>query len=266
MPDTILDEIMEHKRTEIEAARHRVPDTELETRLADAPPVQSFVASLRQGRPLGLIAEVKRASPSAGLIREDFDPVTIARTYAQHGADCLSVLTDEKYFQGSLDYLVSVVQAVSIPVMRKEFILDRYQLLEARVSGADCVLLIAECLDHCRLRELYFAASELGLEALIELYEPDNLDRVLDLDPPMLGINNRNLKTFVTDLSHTTRLLSQIPDDVLVISESGIRTHGDVEQLAASGVRGILVGESLMRQPDIGAAVDALMGRAGRNH
>ena len=259
---SILDEIVAHKRTEIEAAQAALPSNELEARIQDAPEARSFVESLRLGRPLGLIAEVKKASPSAGLIRENFDPVSIAAEYEAHGARCISVLTDEKYFQGSLDYLVAVRQQASIPVMRKEFILDRYQILEARAAGADCVLLIAECLDHCQLRDLYFFASELGMESLIEIYDRENLDRVLDLDPSMLGINNRDLRTFVTELSHTTDLLDQIPDEILVISESGIRTNADVVHLAEQGVGGILVGESLMRQPEIGPAVEELLGHS----
>ena len=224
--------------------------------------MRDFVEALRNTTGVGLIAEVKKASPSAGLIREDFDPVEIARIYEANGATCLSVLTDEHFFQGHLDFLRAIRAEVSIPVMRKEFVLDRYQVLEARIAGADCVLLIAECLNDCELRDLYFYASELGMECLVELYEPDNLDRVLKLDPPLIGINNRNLKTFVTDLKHTTDLRTQIPDTKLLISESGIRTHDDVLFLEQHGVRGILVGESLMRQPDIGLATRTLLGQA----
>jgi indole-3-glycerol phosphate synthase len=257
----VLDRIVAHKRTEIEQARSAVSEVELTARLADVPPVRDFVAAIRNAPGIGLIAEVKKASPSAGLIREDFDPVEIARIYESSGATCLSVLTDEHFFQGHLDFLRAIRAEVSIPVMRKEFVLDRYQVLEARAAGADCVLLIAECLNDCELRDLYFYASELGMECLVELYEPDNLDRVLKLDPSLIGINNRNLKTFVTDLKHTTELKKQIPNSKLLISESGIRTHEDVVFLEQHGVRGILVGESLMRQPDIGLATRTLLGK-----
>lgn len=208
-----------------------------------------------------MIAEVKKASPSAGLIRADFDPIAIARTYEANGAACISCLTDEKYFQGRLEYLTAIKQAVSLPVLRKDFIVDRYQVLEARAAGADAILLIAECLDDCHLRDLYFYASELGMECLIELYEPDNLDRVLKLQPPLVGVNNRNLKTMITDFDQTIRLAPRIAAQSLLVAESGIRTRADVERLQAAGCRAILVGESLMRSADIGASVRELLGR-----
>jgi len=255
----ILDEIVAHKRAEIEAARRRRPESQLETLVAQAPPVRDFVQSLASAEHIGLIAEVKRASPSAGTIRDDFHPVDVARTYERHGASCISVLTDERYFQGQLDDLTAVRSAVSIPVMRKDFILEHYQVLEARAAGADCVLLIAECLDVERLGELYASIRQLGMQALIEIYDSENLQHVLKLHPSLLGINNRNLKTFVTDLEHTIRLRPRVPDSVLLVSESGIRTPADVGRLRAAGVQAILVGESLMRAADIGAAVDALL-------
>lgn len=262
MPVNILDEIVAHKRLEIAAAQHARPLSELEARLADAPPVRDFRASLLAAAPrLGLIAEIKKASPSAGVIRADFDPVAIARIYEQHGANCLSVLTDEKYFQGHLDFLTAVRHATAVPVIRKDFIIDRYQVVEARVAGADCILLIAECLDDCQLRDLYFFASELGLETLIEIHDAENLDRVLKLEPGLIGINNRDLKAMVTDLNHTVRLAARIPADCLLVSESGIKTFADVQKLEQAGARAMLVGESLMKQPDIGAAVDRLCGR-----
>lgn len=257
----ILDRIVAHKRTEIEAARRRCPAARLEERLAEAPPVRDFAGALVAGEGIGLIAEVKRASPSAGVIREDFDPVAIARTYAEHGAACLSVLTDEHFFQGQLDHLRTVREAVPLPVLRKDFLLDRYQLLEARTAGADCVLLIAECLDDERLRELFESAGDLGMDVLIELYEPDNLERVLPLRPRLLGINNRNLQTFTTDLDHTLRLRERVPAETLLISESGIRSREDVLRLQDAGIAAILVGETLMRATDIGTKVDELLGR-----
>jgi len=260
MTTNVLDQIVADKRQEVERTKSSIPIAELEARLADAPPVRDFVQALRHAEGIGLIAEIKRASPSAGLIREDFNPVEIAKTYEANGAACLSVLTDEPYFQGHLDYLRAVRAEAGIPVLRKDFIVDPYQVVEARAAGADCILLIAECLDDCHLRELYFQASELGMECLIEIYDPENLERVLKLDPPLLGINNRDLKTFVTELSHTTDLAPQVPENTLLVSESGIRTHADVVHLQQHGVKAILVGESLMRQDDIGLAVRQLLG------
>ena len=257
----ILDEIVAHKRTEIAAAKVARPVEELQEQLGSAPPVRDFVAAIEKADPIGLIAEIKKASPSAGLIREDFDPVNIAFQYEAHGAACISVLTDEHYFQGHLNYLTEVRQAIGIPVIRKEFILDPYQVIEARVVGADCVLLIAECLDDDQLLELHTLALDLGMSTLIELYEESNLDRVLRVNPRLVGINNRNLQTFQTDMQHSMRLRQQIPSDVLLVSESGIRTHNDVEELIAADVQAILVGETLMRQTDIGAAVEDLLGR-----
>jgi indole-3-glycerol phosphate synthase len=258
---TILDDILARKQAEVAAAKERLPERELAARLADAPPVRDFAAALADANGIGLIAEIKKASPSAGIIRADFDPVAIAGTYEAHGAACLSVLTDETFFQGRLQDLADVRGAVGIPVLRKDFLIDRYQVLEARAAGADCVLLIAECLDDGRLRELSSCAADLGMESLIELYDPENLDRVLQLEPRLVGVNNRNLRTFVTDLDHSLSLLDRIPDGTLFVSESGIRTRGDVERLSAAGVDAILVGESLMRSPDIGRAVDELLGR-----
>ena len=257
---TILDQIIAHKQTEIAQARELRPVALLEKHLKTAPEPRDFVAALAAARGVGLIAEVKKASPSAGVIREDFHPVNIAKTYERHGAACLSVLTDEKFFQGHLDDLYAVRQEVALPVLRKDFIIDRYQLVEARAAGADCVLLIAECLDDAQLGDLYREARELGLQTLIELYEPDNLDRVLRLDPPLVGINNRNLKTFVTDLEHSIRMSARVPKSTLLVSESGIRTRADVERLQSAGIRAILVGETLMRADDMGAKIEELIG------
>ncbi len=260
---TILDKILVQKRTEIAAAKQRRPEAELRKAITDAPPVRDFASALLDADGIGLIAEIKKASPSAGIIREDFDPVTIAGIYERHGAACLSVLTDEKFFQGHLPFLTDVRESAGIPVMRKDFLIDPYQVLEARAAGADCVLLIAECLDDDTLRKLDENARELGMASLIEIYDPDNVDRVLALQPRLLGVNNRDLRTFETDLQHTLDVKSRLPDDVLLISESGIRTRDDVQRLQSAGVRGILVGESLMRSPDIGEAVDALLGKPG---
>ncbi len=258
---TILDRIVATKREEIAAARSARPEQELRAALAEAPPVRDFFAALAVPGPVRLIAEVKKASPSKGVIRADFDPVTIARTYEAHGATCLSVLTDEQYFQGSLDYLRAIRAAVSLPLLRKDFILDRYQLLEARLAGADAVLLIAECLDDCHLRSLHNEALELGLTPLVEFYDAENLPRVLEAGATLIGVNNRDLRTFHTDLDHTLRMRAQIPAECLLVAESGISTRDDVLRLEAAGVNAMLVGESLMASQDIGAAVDRLLGR-----
>lgn len=258
---TILDEILEQKRREVADARQRLKFSALEQQLPLAPPVRGFLKALQSTAPPALIAEVKKASPSAGLIRPDFDPVAIAKLYESAGAACLSVLTDEKYFQGHLNYLRDIRQQVSIPVMRKEFIIDRYQIAEARLAGADCVLLIAECLNDAMMQDLYDYARSMGMDVLIELYDVENVSRVLATGTQLLGINNRDLRTFVTSLEHTFRVKQLIPDDVLLVSESGIATHADVIRLREGGVGAVLVGESLMRKPDVTAAVQELMGR-----
>ena len=259
MPDTILEKIVAHKQQEISAARLRIPETELREQLAQACPPKDFFQAFVMREGIQLIAEVKKASPSAGLIRADFDPVQIAKTYALHGAACISVLTDEAFFQGSLDYLRQIRAAVEIPLLRKDFIIASYQLLEARAAGADAVLLIAECLDDCNLRKLHNEAIQLGLTPLVELYDPKNLSRVLEAGATLIGVNNRNLHTFEVDLEHTLQLKKEIPDNCVLVSESGIKTREDVDRLEAEGVDAILVGESLMREADIGAAVETLI-------
>ncbi len=238
----VLDQIVATKRQEIAAARAARPESLVRAQAAQAPVSRNFFAALSAPGPIRLIAEVKKASPSAGLIRADFQPVEIAQTYERHGASCISVLTDAPYFQGSLDDLSRVRASVSLPVLRKDFILDAYQLYEARAAGADAVLLIAECLDDCHLRALHNEAVTLGMAPLVELYEPENLKRVFDAGATLIGVNNRDLRTFKTDLEHTLRLREQIPDQCVLVSESGIRTRGDVERLAAAGVDAILVG------------------------
>lgn len=256
----ILDSIVANKQVEVARARNSVPQSELELRVAGLPPVRDFAQALTSPGEVAVIAEVKKASPSAGVIRADFDPVAIARSYEQHGAAAISVLTDETFFQGCLDYLTAVRRAVRCPVLRKDFILDRYQLLEARVAGADAVLLIAECLPGDRLAALQRQAVELGLETLIELHDADQLPRVLAAGGRVIGINNRDLRTFTTRLEQTLELLPFIPQDRIVVSESGIASHADLERLGRAGVRAVLVGESLMRAADIGAALEHLRG------
>lgn len=257
---TILDRIVETKLREIATAKAAIPASELERQLEDCTPTRDFKSAIRQLGTITLIAEVKKASPSAGVIRADFDPVRIAQTYEAHGAAAISVLTDVEYFQGQLQYLRNVRAAVACPVLRKDFILDRYQLLEARCAGADAVLLIAECLPGDRLAILQRQATELGLHTLVELHDADQLPRVLDCGSSIIGINNRDLRTFVTRLEHTLELLPKIPLDRVVVSESGIKTHADLVRLGNAGARAVLVGESLMRADDIGAALDALRG------
>ena len=258
---TILDEIVTAKREEIARAKAEMPRAALLERLAGAPPVRDFLAALARPGPIRLIAEVKRASPSAGQIRADFQPARIAEIYQRHGADCVSVLTDEPYFQGSLDDLRQVRAAVELPLLRKDFVIDTYQVVEARVAGADAVLLIAECLDDDSLPRLHDAVIELGMTPLVELFEPANLPRVLNAGARLVGINNRDLRSFKTDLERTLRLRPQIPDDRVVVGESGIRTRRDVERLQSAGVDAVLVGETLMASPDLGAAVDELLGK-----
>lgn len=259
---TILDKIVATKWGEIAAAKAARPEAEVRRAAEYAPPPRNFFAALAAPGPIKLIAEVKKASPSVGLIRAGFDPVAIAKIYESHGAACVSVLTDESYFQGHLDYLRAVRAAIGLPCLRKDFILDSYQLYEARAAGADAVLLIAECLDDCNLRKLFNEAVALGLTPLVELYDPDNLNRVFDAGATLIGVNNRNLHTFEVDLDHTIRLRQRVPDQCVLVGESGIRTHADVQRLEAAGVDAILVGEQLMAQPDIGQAVDALLGKA----
>jgi indole-3-glycerol phosphate synthase len=258
---TILDRIVETKWAEIEAARAAVPVAGLERRARDLPAARDFTAAVGQPGEVRVIAEVKKASPSAGVIRADFDPIAIAQTYQRHGAAAISVLTDERYFQGSLAYLSAVRDAVTCPLLRKDFVLDRYQLLEARLAGADAALLIAEILPGDRLAELQREATALGLHTLVELHDAEQLPRVIDSGARVIGINNRDLRTFTTRLEHTLELLPKIPADRVVVSESGIRTAADLRRLAEAGARAVLVGESLMRAADIGAALGALRGR-----
>ena len=260
MTESILEKIVASKRQEIASLRQELPETELRRQLAQAPPTRDFFQALAQPGAIRLIAEVKKASPSAGVIRADFDPVAIAKIYAAHGAACISVLTDEPFFQGSLDYLRQIRAVVDLPLLRKDFIIDSYQLVEARAAGADAVLLIAECLDDCSLRKLHNEAIHLGLSPLVELYDSANLPRVLEAGATLIGVNNRNLHTFEVDLEHTIRLRSEVPDDCVLVGESGIKTRADVVRLEAAGVDAMLVGESLMREADIGIAVCELLG------
>jgi indole-3-glycerol phosphate synthase len=257
---TILDTIVASKRREIDAARKMISDAGLERRAAEMPPQRDFEGNLR--RPgIHVIAEVKKASPSAGVLRPDFDPVAIATTYAKHGAACISVLTDAPFFQGDLTFLSLIRERVSLPLLRKDFVLDRYQLLEALVAGADAILLIAEILPGDALTTLHRQARDLGLQVLVELHDADQLPRVLDCGTTLIGINNRDLRHFETRLEHTLELATRVPRDRCLVSESGIKTSADLKRLEAAGVKAVLVGEALMRADDIGAQLDRLLGR-----
>jgi indole-3-glycerol phosphate synthase len=267
---TILDDIVAAKRKEIERRRAAVPLEEVKRLAAAFPRPRNFFHAVtkKDTKPLNLIAEVKKASPSAGVIRADFDPVKIAQAYAAGGADALSVLTDEEFFQGKLEYIQAVRQVVSLPVLRKDFILEEYQVYESRAAGADAILLIAECLPAARLIDLQILATELNLTCLIEVHDMENLMRVRDciIGLPhrgysLLGINNRDLRTFKTDLGVTLRLAELVADRDVLVSESGIHAKADIDKLAGAGVRAVLVGESLMRSDDISAAIGRLFGK-----
>lgn len=256
---TILDEILAHKATEVAAAKVRVSAAELAKRAetaAEAP--RGFRRALERGPVPAVIAEVKRRSPSKGEIRRDFEPIACARAYAAGGAAALSVLTDERYFGGHLDFLLPIRRAVSLPILRKDFTIDPYQVDEARVAGADAVLLIVAALDPPRLAALRARAAELGLDALVEVHDERELDQALAAGAELVGVNNRDLRTFVTDLTVTERLAARAPAGTFLVAESGIAKAADWERLAKAGARAFLVGESLMREPDPGIALRRL--------
>ena len=257
----VLQEIVARKHREVALARERVPTAALEGRLAVAPAPRDFFAALAAPGPIRLIAEFKRKSPSAGEIRPGSTVEDVVRGYAAAGASCLSVLTDAVGFGGSLVDLESARVAVPLPVLRKEFVIDDYQVVEARAHGADAVLLIAECLDDCRLRSLYRRIIDMGMTPLVELHDETNLARVLDLGATLVGVNNRDLSTMTTDLDHVLRLRDRVPAECVLVAESGIRTRADVVRLEAAGIGAMLVGESLLTSRDPGAAAAALLGR-----
>ncbi len=262
---SILDKIVATKQQELEALpAMEVTEESLRQQVEARGRVRDFTAALANPRAgdVGLIAEVKKASPSAGIIRADFDPVRIAQEYEAAGASCLSVLTDEQYFQGSPEYLRDIRQAVEVPLLRKDFVIDERQIAEAIEWGADAVLLIVAILDDERLQRFHDLALGAGLTALVEVHDAGELTRAKALNAPLIGVNNRDLKTFTVDLATTGKLAAQLDlSQTMLIAESGIHTRADVEQLQASGARAILVGESLMRQDDIGAKVRELGGQ-----
>ena len=257
----ILDKIVAVKREEVAAARALHSEAALRELAAAQSAPRGFAAALRTKLAAGLpavIAEVKKASPSKGVIREHFVPAEIAASYARHGAACLSVLTDQRFFQGHADYLRQARAACPLPVLRKDFMIDPYQVLEARAMGADCILLIAACLSDAQMAELEACAIDQGLDVLVEVHDGEELDRALRLQTPLLGINNRNLRSFEVTLDTTLGLLPRVPADRLLVTESGITSRADVLRMRAAQVHAFLVGEAFMRADDPGAALAAL--------
>ncbi|KTD60793.1 indole-3-glycerol phosphate synthase TrpC [Legionella shakespearei] len=255
--NSILQRIADHKATEVSIAKKNKPLQSLPTH----PPVpqRDFVAALKNNKTPSIIAEIKKASPSKGLIREQFDVAEIAATYEQNGAKCLSVLTDIEFFQGHPDYLLAAKNHCQLPVLRKDFIIDPYQIHESLALGADCILLIVAMLDDVQLMDFCQTAQELHMAVLVESHTREELNRALKLPTPLIGINNRSLHTFKTDIQLSIELKDMVPEDRLIITESGINTHDDIELMQSHGINTFLVGESLMRAPDIGYALRILI-------
>lgn len=259
-----LDKIVATKRSEVKALAEGFHLSEYEGLIAKLPSCKGFEAALQPGRRsrgMGLISEVKKASPSKGLIRPDFDPVKLAEAYEAAGADCISVLTDRDYFQGSNEFLTKVREAVKLPLLRKDFIIDYRQIYEARAIGADAVLLIAAILTKAQLKEFHDLAKSLGMDVLVEVHDSAELETVIETGKAsLIGINNRDLRSFVTDLKTTEKLIGMMPSGVTIISESGIAGRSDMDYLQSVGAHGVLIGEYFMRQADVGEAVNELMG------
>jgi indole-3-glycerol phosphate synthase len=257
-----LQKILEHKKHEMVERKALLPLSELKRRLEEKPAPLDFERAIR-GRNEALIAEVKRSSPSRGRIREDFDPVAIARIYEESGAAAISVLTEQRFFEGHDSFLRQVRQSVSLPLLRKDFIIDSYQIYETRFLGGDAILFIARALDSALLGEFLRLSSELGLSSLVEIHDEADLEKAVSAGARMIGINNRDLSTFSTDLGTSIRLAPLLPKEVAVISESGIRSRRDIERLKAAGVHGFLVGETLMTAGDITGKIKELLGEEG---
>lgn len=262
-PPDILKKILARKREEIAERMARLPLAELRQRAKAAPSTRGFVNAIRAriatGKP-AVIAEIKKASPSKGLLRENFDPAEIAKSYAHHGATCLSVLTDHDFFQGDDTHLQQARAACTLPVLRKDFTIDPYQVYEARALGADCILLIVAALDDSQLRELSAHAHDAGLDVLVEVHDAAELERALVLDTPLIGINNRDLRTFEVRLEATLNLLGRIPKDRIVVTESGIHTSADVARMRKNGVNAFLVGEAFMKADEPGQKLAEIFG------
>lgn len=258
MAENILTRILTHKRKEVRERKAQLPPSELETMVLAQPPARSLTAALRRAPGMGVIAEIKKASPSAGLIRPDFHPETIADQYQASGADALSVITDRHFFQGDLEFIPRIRPRVDIPLLRKEFIVDPYQILEARVFGADALLLITAALAPAALGEMLAYSRELGLEALVEVHDEAELATALAQGASLVGVNNRDLSSFRVDLAITERLARLVPPEITLVAESGISTAADVRRMQQAGAKAILVGTHLMRRPDPGIALAEL--------
>ncbi|MCG9128382.1 indole-3-glycerol phosphate synthase TrpC [Candidatus Poribacteria bacterium] len=257
----ILETIIGHKLKELEFDKKSVPLSTLHSQINSLPSTKGFKDAISNIGEMNLIAEVKKKSPSKGIIRSDFDPVRIAETYAEFGAAAISILTDVRFFDGKLEYLSSIREVVNVPLLRKDFTIDPYHIFQARAAGADAILLIVAALTSDQLHEYIELASSLTMDAVVEVHTEEELDIALDVGAEIIGINNRNLKTFQTDLDTTFKLLEFIPEDTIVISESGILSRDDVRKLEQVGLNAILVGESLMRSPEIGEQIIKLMGK-----
>lgn len=258
--DTVLDKILAHKQAELDLAQRQTPLASLKDAVLDAPAPRDFVGALRR-ETVALIAEVKKASPSKGLLTEDFDAVSIGRLYAENGAAAISVLTDERFFQGHLAYMRQVREAVSVPVLRKDFTIDAYQVYEGRAAGADAMLLIVAALTDAQLAELHSLIVFLGMTALVEVHHEAELERALKLSPALIGVNNRDLKSFHVDTQTTARLAKQVPSDVILVAESGLANGADVYAAGQMGAQAVLVGEALIKAADRAAAVREFSGQ-----